>query len=102
MTPLFLQEQGSGKPIVFIHGFCETHEIWKEFITPFITSYRVITLDLPGFGNSELLSTQFTIDTVGDAVAETLEYYDIPMPQLSVTRLEVMWPYPWQGIIPAL
>jgi pimeloyl-ACP methyl ester carboxylesterase len=77
MTSLFLQEQGSGQPIVFIHGFCETHEIWKEFVTPFITSYRVITLDLPGFGSSELLSTPFTIDDVGDAVAETLEHHNI-------------------------
>ncbi len=72
MSPLFFQEQGSGPPVVFIHGFCETHEIWKDFIKPFVASYRVIRMDLPGFGSSELLPTPFTIDEVGESVAQTL------------------------------
>ncbi len=58
--------------MVFIHGFCETHEIWNDFIKPFTRSFRVITLDLPGFGNSELLPSPFTVDEVGEAVANVL------------------------------
>ncbi len=72
MRPLFFKDQGSGPSLVFLHGFCETNEIWDEFVNPFTKDFRVITIDLPGFGKSQLLPTPFTIDQVGDAVAATL------------------------------
>ena len=72
MSALFFSEEGSGPPIVFLHGFCETHEIWKDFVKPLSTRFRVILLDLPGFGKSEILMAPFTIDDVGDAVAKWL------------------------------
>ncbi len=73
MSSLFFsKEQGHGRPLIFLHGFCETHEIWKDFIEPFTSNFRVITLDLPGFGNSEMLPSPFTIDQVSDAVANWL------------------------------
>ncbi len=72
MSSLFFREKGIGPPLVFIHGFCETHEIWNDFIDPFTTDFRVLTPDLPGFGKSEMLPTPFTIDDVGDAVARWL------------------------------
>ena len=72
MSPLFFYEEGSGPPIVFLHGFCETHEIWKDFVKPLSTRFRVILIDLPGFGRSEILPTPFTIDDVGNTVANWL------------------------------
>jgi len=72
MKPLFIKEEGSGPALVFLHGFCETHEIWADFIKPLTDSFRVITIDLPGFGNSDSLPSPFTIDLVGDSVAATL------------------------------
>ena len=72
MSLLFFKEKGIGPPLVFIHGFCETHEIWNNFVDCFITDFRVLTPDLPGFGKSEMLPTPFTIDDVGNAVARWL------------------------------
>ena len=72
MSPLFFYEEGSGPPIVFLHGFCETHEIWKDFVKPLTTRFRVILIDLPGFSRSEILPTPFTIDDVGNTVANWL------------------------------
>ena len=72
MSSLFFREKGIGPPLVFIHGFCETHEIWNDFIEPITTDFRVLTPDLPGFGKSEMLSIPFTIDDVGNAVARWL------------------------------
>jgi pimeloyl-ACP methyl ester carboxylesterase len=72
MKPLFFKEQGSGPSLVFLHGFCETSEIWDDFVKPFSKDFRVVTIDLPGFGNSEMLPSPFSIDQVGDIVAETL------------------------------
>ncbi len=72
MSPLFFAEEASGPPLVFLHGFCETHEIWNAFVKPLSTQFRIVMIDLPGFGRSEILPTPFTIDDVGDSVANWL------------------------------
>lgn len=72
MPSLFFKEAGDGPPLVFLHGFCETHEIWDDFLRPLSEDFRVLLPDLPGFGKSEILPTPFTIDDVGDAVAKWL------------------------------
>lgn len=74
MSPhLYSGEEGEGTTLLLLHGFCETHEIWYDFTGPLVKHFKVITLDLPGFGQSEALPMPFTIDDVGDAVAHWLK-----------------------------
>ena len=47
MHSLFVHDHGTGPPLVLIHGFCETSEIWNSFIKPLTNHYRVIRPDLP-------------------------------------------------------
>ena len=61
-------DKGNGAALVFLHGFCESLEIWNDFIPPLSDKFRVLTIDLPGFGGSHLLDPGFTIDHVADAV----------------------------------
>lgn len=70
MPLVYYREQGTGHPLIFLHGFCDSHELWKDFIQPFTRTYRVITPDLPGFGKSERLPLPFSIDQVADRLAE--------------------------------
>ena len=45
-------EGGSGEPLVLIHGFGANKDHWT-MIAPFLTRhFRIIALDLPGFGDS--------------------------------------------------
>lgn len=45
--------EGKGFPIVLIHGFCEDSHMWDEFKIDLIEeNFKVITIDLPGFGHS--------------------------------------------------
>jgi pimeloyl-ACP methyl ester carboxylesterase len=68
MAPLTYHTQGQGFPVVFIHGFCESKEIWQEFIHPFQTGFRSITVDLPGFGeNTDNIRYQ-SIDALAEEV----------------------------------
>lgn len=46
--------QGMGTPLVFIHGFGEDSRMWNEFI-PYFHDHMVIRIDLPGFGQSDVL-----------------------------------------------
>ncbi|MEO8706493.1 MAG: alpha/beta hydrolase [Kofleriaceae bacterium] len=46
-------EQGSGEPVVLVHGYPQTHRAWRHQIEPLAKTHRVIAIDWPGFGRSE-------------------------------------------------
>ena len=62
-------EKGQGHPLLFLHGFCESGEMWRYFADSLSTQYRVICPDLPGFGDS---AHSHSIQSL-DEVAEQLE-----------------------------
>ena len=47
-------EMGEGPALVFVHGLAGCWQNWLENIPHFARSHRVIAIDLPGFGESEL------------------------------------------------
>lgn len=46
------QSVGAGDPVLLIHGFGASSYSWRHVIEPLAQQYRVITLDLKGFGDS--------------------------------------------------
>ncbi len=77
---IFYNENGSGQPVVFIHGFCETHKIWNQIAGKLVHSFRVITLDLPGFGESKLLPSPFSLQDIADEIHDLLTKLNIGNP----------------------
>jgi pimeloyl-ACP methyl ester carboxylesterase len=68
---VFYQTNGTGLPVVFLHGFCEDHRVWEGFYDSF-PDCEMICVDLPGFGHS----TQAAIADLGhyaDIVATLLQ-----------------------------
>lgn len=50
------QSEGKGPTVVLLHGFCEDSSIWEEFRADLLEeNFRIIRIDLPGFGRSEVL-----------------------------------------------
>jgi len=76
MLPLLsYTDKGRGLPVVFLHGFCEQKEIWKYFRQHLHKRYRVICVDLPGFGESPLLGVENpSIAHYADALHYTLTF----------------------------
>jgi pimeloyl-ACP methyl ester carboxylesterase len=72
MTELSYSTEGSGPALVFLHGFCEDASIWDSFAAPFRENYRVICMDLPGFGRSAP-APGIGIDGMAEAVKQTLD-----------------------------
>lgn len=73
MSTLHYRRYGSGIPVVLIHGFLETHELWNSFAPRLAAGCDVITIDLPGFGLSPLPDAGFTLDDVADRVVAFLD-----------------------------
>jgi pimeloyl-ACP methyl ester carboxylesterase len=56
---------GEGPPIVFVHGLAGCWQNWLENIPHFSRGHRVIAVDLPGFGRSEMPRWAISIEGYG-------------------------------------
>jgi pimeloyl-ACP methyl ester carboxylesterase len=69
--------KGRGKVVVLLHGFCEDSNIWEDFKVDLIEEkYRVVCIDLPGFGKSGV-EAPCSIADMADAVAHVLDTLNI-------------------------
>lgn len=60
------RSEGKGAPVVLVHGFCETGELWNGFSAELSAEYEVLIPDLPGFGQSGPLVGEFQVSDVAD------------------------------------
>lgn len=51
--PVYVEQQGEGEPVVLVHGFGSSSYEWREVAPTLAGSFRVIALDLFGFGYTE-------------------------------------------------
>jgi len=65
---LFYREEGSGPPVLLLHGFAEDGRIWDGLVPRLSTHCRLLVPDLPGSGQSELLPGEPSIDALADAI----------------------------------
>lgn len=72
MSGFFYRESGEGFPLVFLHGYCESHTLWEHFSAELSSDFKVIRPDLPGFGQSALLPKPFTLADVAMRLADWL------------------------------
>lgn len=71
-SSIHYSDQGSGKAIVLLHGYLETHEIWNDFALELAKSFRVISIDIPGHGKSGKIAEVHTMDLMAEAVDTVL------------------------------
>jgi len=69
---LAVDESGSGKPLVLLHGIATDRHIWDLALPALASSRRVVTLDLPGFGQSQPMDGGFELDAVAERIARGL------------------------------
>ena len=73
MPTLPLTEAGQGSPLVLIHAFPLDRGMWQAQVDAFADRYRVLTPDVFGFGTSPLREEGWTMESMADALAETLD-----------------------------
>lgn len=69
--------EGSGDPIVLIHGFPFTREIWDAQAQKLASSLRVIRPDLRGMGQSSVPDGPYLMETLAGDVAAVLDALSI-------------------------
>lgn len=69
--------EGKGNVVVLVHGFCEDSFIWDEFKLDLLEKkYRVVCIDLPGFGESEVVEN-LTIDGMAETVKAVVDHLNL-------------------------
>jgi 3-oxoadipate enol-lactonase len=67
----------SGLPVVFIHGFPFSQEMWRSQVAELSSDYRMITYDVRGHGNSEVGDGQYAIEFFVDDLIGLLDHVQI-------------------------
>ena len=47
---VFARSKGTGKPLVLLHGFPQTHAMWHHLAPTLAETHRVVCMDLRGYG----------------------------------------------------
>ncbi|WP_082564224.1 alpha/beta fold hydrolase [Flavobacterium sp. Root420] len=71
---LYVKDYGRGKPVILIHGWPLSNEMWEYQIDFLVqNNYRVIAYDRRGFGKSSQPYDGYDYDTLTDDLKEIIE-----------------------------
>jgi haloacetate dehalogenase len=51
-TSIFVKRAGSGPPLMLLHGFPQTHVMWRDVAPLLVQDFTVVCADLRGYGRS--------------------------------------------------
>jgi pimeloyl-ACP methyl ester carboxylesterase len=69
--------EGDADPVVFIHGLGACWQSWLENLPHFARDRRCIAMDLPGFGTSDRMDGEVSIERYGRVVSELLRRLEV-------------------------
>lgn len=76
---LHVKDMGQGKPVILIHGWPLTGDMWEyQTLALLEAGYRVITYDRRGFGQSGHPSDGYTYDIFADDLAAVIDKLELP------------------------
>lgn len=85
---LYYEDQGSGRPVVLLHGWPFDGRSWEPQLHPLLAAgFRVINYDRRGFGRSSAPATGYDFDTLSgdlDTVLRTLDLHDASIVSFSL------------------
>ena len=65
---------GDGKTaVVFIHGWCCDHTVWRDQAVAFDGKGRLLFVDLPGYGKSDKPKIDYTMDVFANGIDAVLK-----------------------------
>ena len=77
---IWFTDSGKGRVVVLLHGYLESTEIWDGFAEDLVKTSRVICIDLPGHGKSDVYGNIHTMEFMAGIVRRLLD-------SLGITKL---------------
>jgi pimeloyl-ACP methyl ester carboxylesterase len=76
-SKIFYSDSGSGETIVLLHGYLESSSVWDKFQQSLSSSFRVISVDLPGHGNSDKIEEVHSMELMAEVVKDLMDFLNI-------------------------
>ncbi|HSP12791.1 MAG TPA: alpha/beta hydrolase [Salegentibacter sp.] len=76
-TSIQFSTKGTGNPLVLLHGFLESSDIWEDFQKSVSEKRQVVCIDLPGHGRSGCIDQVHTMRDMAQAVKAVLDELNI-------------------------
>lgn len=70
-------EKGKGNTIVLLHGFLENKSMWNAFADDLSTAFHVVTIDLPGHGESDNIGAAHGMGLMADIINTVLNTLNV-------------------------
>jgi 3-oxoadipate enol-lactonase len=71
------EQVGNGEPLLLIHGFPLDHRIWKPLIPLLRSNFTLLMPDLSGFGESDLIESNYSITSLADDLRALMDLLNI-------------------------
>jgi pimeloyl-ACP methyl ester carboxylesterase len=65
--------EGTGRPVVLLHGYLLSGEAWKPLSDLLSATFRVISVDIPGHGGSGVAGDTHSMEFIAEAVRAVLK-----------------------------
>ena len=72
-TKIRYSDTGKGRALVLLHGFPESLVIWENFALELSKHFRVIAIDLPGFGETPCIGYDHSMDLFAECVKAVMD-----------------------------
>ena len=76
-TRIAYYDHGTGTPLVLVHGMFGDWRDWAPVLEPLAAHFRVIAIDLPGFGDSQRLAGECTLENFAAALEQFFAALDL-------------------------
>ena len=76
-SKIFYEVYGKGKPLVLLHGFLESSNMWETILPLLTQENKVICIDLPGHGKSDFIAETHTMELMAEVVYSILDSLEI-------------------------
>ncbi|WP_448547002.1 pimeloyl-ACP methyl ester esterase BioH [Thalassotalea fusca] len=101
---LHFSSQGSGTPLVFIHGWGLNAGVWQPTVEALSDQFHVTTVDLPGFGtNVAHTISPYSLDSVTELISQVIDQPAVivgwSLGGLVATKLALAYPEKVKGVV---
>ena len=69
--------EGKGQPVVLLHGFLESVNMWNDLVPKLSNAHQVICIDLLGHGKTGCLGYVHTMETMAEVIFAVLKSLNI-------------------------
>lgn len=77
-TSLYVDDVGTGRPVVLVHGWPLSHRMWEPLLWPLLDAgHRVVAYDRRGFGQSARPADGYDYDSFADDLHDVVEALDL-------------------------